>query len=93
MLRFRLGLIVGFAIGYVLGTRAGHERYEQLRELWQQVRSSKPAQQIGSEVSTAKARAWESVEERAADGLARVTAKARSREPEPGHRPVSDPDL
>ncbi len=93
MLRFRLGLIIGFLIGYVLGARAGRERYEQLRELWQQVRSSKPAQQISSEVSTAKARAWENVEERAADGLARVTSKARDRTDEPTGRPVSDPDI
>jgi len=29
--RFRLGLIVGLGIGYVLGARAGVERYEQIR--------------------------------------------------------------
>ncbi len=28
--RFRIGTVVAFAIGYVLGTRAGRERYEQL---------------------------------------------------------------
>ena len=30
-MRFRLGLLVGFAAGYYLGARAGHDRYEQLR--------------------------------------------------------------
>jgi len=30
-MRFRLGLVVGFAVGYYLGARAGRERYEQLR--------------------------------------------------------------
>ena len=30
-MRFRLGLLVGFAAGYDLGARAGHDRYEQLR--------------------------------------------------------------
>jgi hypothetical protein len=30
-MRFRLGLVVGFAAGYYFGTRAGHERYEQIR--------------------------------------------------------------
>lgn len=29
-MRFRLGMIVGGTIGYVLGARAGRERYEQL---------------------------------------------------------------
>ena len=29
----KLGTVVVFGIGYVLGTRAGRERYEQLRQL------------------------------------------------------------
>lgn len=31
--RFRLGVVVGFGVGYYLGTKAGRERYEQLRAL------------------------------------------------------------
>jgi len=31
--RFRIGLACGFGVGYYLGARAGHERYEQLRRL------------------------------------------------------------
>ncbi|WP_262704159.1 MULTISPECIES: YtxH domain-containing protein [Streptomyces] len=30
-MRYRLTFITGMAVGYVLGTRAGRERYEQLR--------------------------------------------------------------
>jgi hypothetical protein len=30
-MRFRIGLLVGFGIGYYLGARAGRERYEQIR--------------------------------------------------------------
>jgi hypothetical protein len=33
-MRFRLGLLLGIGIGYVLGSRAGRERYEQIREGW-----------------------------------------------------------
>jgi hypothetical protein len=33
MPRFRVGLLIGFGVGYYLGTRAGRERYEQLRAL------------------------------------------------------------
>lgn len=29
-MRFRAGLIIGGAVGYVLGARAGRERYEQI---------------------------------------------------------------
>ncbi len=30
-MRFRSGLVVGAAVGYVLGTRAGKQRYEQIK--------------------------------------------------------------
>src|SRR5207247_8949669 len=33
-MRFRWGVIVGFGAGYVLGSRAGRERYEQIRRWW-----------------------------------------------------------
>jgi hypothetical protein len=32
-MRFRLGLGIGFGVGYYLGARAGRGRYEQLRRL------------------------------------------------------------
>ena len=32
-MRFRVGLGLGFALGYYLGARAGRERYEQLRRI------------------------------------------------------------
>lgn len=31
---FKKGLVIGLGIGYVLGTRAGRERYEELRRMW-----------------------------------------------------------
>jgi hypothetical protein len=34
-MRFRFGLAIGFGAGYLLGARAGRERYEQLRRLIQ----------------------------------------------------------
>ena len=32
---FKTGFIVGGAVGYVLGARAGKERYEQIVDMWQ----------------------------------------------------------
>ena len=32
-MRFRTGAVVGFAVGYYLGARAGRERYAQLRRV------------------------------------------------------------
>ena len=39
-MRFRLGVIMGFGAGYVLGSRAGRERYEQIRRWWGQFTGS-----------------------------------------------------
>ena len=30
----KLSFLAGFGAGYVLGARAGHERYEQIRRAW-----------------------------------------------------------
>lgn len=34
---FKTGMIIGFGVGYVLGTKAGRERYEELRQSWQEL--------------------------------------------------------
>jgi hypothetical protein len=39
-MRFRAGLILGFAGGYYLGTMAGRERYEQINRLVRKVKRS-----------------------------------------------------
>ena len=39
-MRFRLGLVIGFAAGYVLGSKAGRQRYEQIRRAWAQLSGS-----------------------------------------------------
>ncbi|KPI22993.1 MULTISPECIES: hypothetical protein [unclassified Streptomyces] len=36
-MRYKLTFVVGLAAGYVLGTRAGRERYEQLKKSARQV--------------------------------------------------------
>ena len=33
---FKTGVIVGFGVGYVFGTKAGRERYEELKATWDQ---------------------------------------------------------
>ena len=37
-MRFRTGMLVGLAAGYVAGTRAGRERYEQIKRFALQAR-------------------------------------------------------
>ena len=39
-MRFKTGLVLGLAGGYVLGTKAGRQRYEQIQRLWSQLMGS-----------------------------------------------------
>jgi hypothetical protein len=43
---FKTGLIVGFGVGYVLGTKAGRERYEELRASWDQFTGNPSVQRL-----------------------------------------------
>lgn len=80
---FRLGLILGLAIGYVLGARAGRERYLQLEQWGRKVSRSQPAQQLSQEVRTAASRASDRIESKATEQVARVTNLVRSGGNEP----------
>ena len=39
-MRFKAGLVIGFAAGYYLGAQAGRERYEQINRWLQRAQSS-----------------------------------------------------
>ncbi|GAA2106204.1 YtxH domain-containing protein [Streptomyces synnematoformans] len=49
-MRYRVSFVVGIAVGYVLGSRAGRERYEQLRKAAQQF-SESPAVRNAAEAA------------------------------------------
>lgn len=75
---FRLGLVFGAAIGYVLGAKAGRERYEQISSMTQSLAGSEPAQQVGTEVRKAASRAGEVLESQAARQVSKVTSRLNS---------------
>jgi len=45
---FKSGLLVGFGVGYVLGSKAGRERYDELRASWDQFMGNPSVQRVVS---------------------------------------------
>jgi hypothetical protein len=45
IMRYRVVFAVGLAVGYVLGTRAGRERYEQIKRVAQRVADNPKVQE------------------------------------------------
>ncbi len=45
-MKFRTGAVVGFAIGYVLGAKAGRGRYEQIRKVASTIANNPPVRQL-----------------------------------------------
>ena len=43
---FKTGLLFGLGVGYVLGTKAGRERYEELKATWDQFTGNPSVQRI-----------------------------------------------
>ena len=43
---FKTGLLVGFGVGYVLGTKAGRERYEELKASWDSFMGNPSVQRV-----------------------------------------------
>ena len=48
-MRFRAGLVVGAAVGYVLGTRAGRQRYEQIKHWAAEARKHPAVAQLANQ--------------------------------------------
>lgn len=77
--RFKAGVIVGLATGYVLGARAGRERYEQIRRAWRRLESSPTYRRYSSKVSAAVGLSLERGRYAAVDGVHRASDAVRRR--------------
>ena len=74
-MRYRIPFIVGLAIGYVLGTRAGRERYEQLQKMARQVRDNPSVQQAAGAVQAQAAGYAKAARGKLANGAGAARAK------------------
>ncbi|MHC3472112.1 YtxH domain-containing protein [Streptomyces sp. 7R007] len=86
-MRYKLTFVVGLALGYVLGTRAGRERYEQLKKSARQV-SQNPAVRNTAETAAQQGREFagkayhavsEKVGDRVPDSVAQRVRQLRDR--------------
>ncbi|MDU6661517.1 MAG: YtxH domain-containing protein [Actinomyces sp.] len=69
----KIGLALGLGVGYVLGTRAGRERYEKIKaaahKLREQPFASRPLDNAGQRVSEAVRTGGERVTDKVADAV------------------------
>jgi hypothetical protein len=84
IMKGKAALVIGAAVGYVFGTRAGHERYEQIKSranrLWQDPRVQEKAAAAQDRAKEEATQLQEMVAgaTRTATGLAPATAKKTS---------------
>ena len=89
-MRGKVGLVIGLAAGYVLGTRAGRERYEQIKDQALKVWNLDPVQeQVAKAKDFAKSAAM-ALPTTVWDSAVKVT-KAAGAKGTPGQRLDADP--
>jgi len=88
---FKRGLLLGLGIGYVLGTKAGRERYEELKAAWQRFTGNPTVATVlerGREVVEAGKDKGLHVVEKGAEKAAGTVKKKLDGDKEEGWQPV-----
>ncbi|KOT35815.1 hypothetical protein ADK41_24170 [Streptomyces caelestis] len=94
-MKYRLTFVAGAAVGYVLGTKAGRERYEQLRRSAQQL-TRNPAVRNTAESAAQQSRefadkAYQAVSHRVGDRMPdSVAQRVRTLRERTAHGPAED---
>jgi uncharacterized protein YjbJ (UPF0337 family) len=78
-MRGRLGVLVGFGAGYVLGAKAGRDRYEQLRRLYENVQASPAFQKASGKAKDAVGSGLGQAKDIASGGVSKVTDAVKDR--------------
>lgn len=81
----KIGIVVGLAAGYVLGSRAGRERYEQIRAGYLKIWNTAPVQKQVAAVKDLGKSAALALPSALWDGAVKVT-RAASRNGTPGQK-------
>jgi len=75
-------MLIGFGAGYVLGSKAGRERYDQLRRLYDNVLSSPQFRQATGRAKGAVETGFEQARDMASEGVSKI--KNRESDTTPG---------
>jgi hypothetical protein len=78
-MRYRFVFFVGVGVGFVLGARAGRERYEQLRKLTRKAADSPAVQQAAGAVQAQAAGLVKTTKGKLADRVPKLAESARSK--------------
>ena len=76
---FKLTFLAGFAAGYVVGTAAGRERYEQIKTVSSKVASNPTVQRATGTVGAKATELSKTARDKAGDKLPKFAAAAASR--------------
>lgn len=76
----KLYLLAGLAVGYVLGTKAGRSRYEEMSARFHDFKEHPKVQEAASKAAEASATAAAAAKDKAADAAATVADKVKKDE-------------
>jgi hypothetical protein len=77
--RLKTGLIIGFGVGYVLGSKAGRERYEQIKSVAGRIAETDTAQQVFSKGAAVADLGATRAKQVVGEGMATAAEKIRER--------------
>ena len=80
-MRYRITFLTGFAAGFVIGARAGRERYEQIKKLARQTADNPAVQQAAAAVQAKAAGVASNATHKVAGQLHDGMASARDKVP------------
>ena len=80
----RVSFVSGLAIGYVLGARAGRERYEQIKRLAKMAADSPAIQQTAGALQAQASNTAAAARSKAAAGVRKGAARVTRRHPQAG---------
>ena len=92
-MKIRLGFLVGFGAGYVMGAKAGTERYEQLRRLYENLLASPALRQAKGKAKDAVGTGFEQARDIASDGVQKVKERKSGTDGAPTGLSVAPPPV